>query len=422
MAELVMPKMGDGMEEGTILRWLKSEGDAVKEQELIAEIQTEKATIEIPATEAGTLVSILVQEGTTVPVGTPIATFSNGAGAPASKPAAKLAEKTVPAAEKAPDPEPAPSAGQKIELSKPPMELPEPGYSLKGESARVKASPLAKKIAAEYGIDLAGVQGTGPGGRIIEADVEAARRSGVGATISIPTATPAQVTVRGADKPLSPMRKIIAKRLLQSKQTVPHFYLSLDVDMRAAWKIRKDYNASVGDERKISFNDLIVRAAALALERFPQLAAQLNGDSLRMPEAIDIGVAVALEEGLVVPVVRTANAKSVSAIGAEVRSLADRARKGQLKQEEYTNGTFSISNLGMYDVTHFQAIINPPETAIIAVGSIRETPIVEGGQVVPGRQMYLTISADHRVVDGHVAAQFMQEVKRLLQSPLALMG
>ena len=422
--------MGDGMEEGTILRWLKSEGDAVKEQELIAEIATEKATIEIPATEAGTLVSILVQEGTTVPVGTPIATFSNGAGAPASKPAEIPAEKAAPTAEAAPAGEkvapesvPSSSAGQKIELSKPPMELPEPGYSLTGESARVKASPLARKVAAEHGLDLAGVQGSGPGGRIIEADVELALKSGVApAQTQIPTATPAQVTVRGADKPLSPMRKIIARRLQQSKQTVPHFYLSLDVDMRAAWKIRKDYNASVADDRKISFNDLVVRAAALALEKFPQLAAQLNGDSLRMPEAIDIGVAVALEEGLVVPVVRTANAKSVSVIGAEVRSLADRARKGQLKQEEYSNGTFSISNLGMYDVTHFQAIINPPETAIIAVGAIRETPIVEGGQVVPGRQMFLTISADHRVVDGHVAAQFMQEVKRLLQQPLALMG
>lgn len=417
--------MGDGMEEGTILRWLKSEGDAVKEQELIAEIATEKATIEIPATEAGTLVSILVQEGTTVPVGTPIATFSNGAGAPAPKPAEKPAEKAARAAEMpAAEPASGNSAGKKIELSEPPMELPEPGYSLKGEGARVKASPLARKVAAEHGIDLSAVQGSGPGGRIIEADVEAARQSGGGisAPSMIPTATPAQVTVRGADKPLSPMRKIIAKRLVQSKQTVPHFYLSLDVDMRAAWKIRKDYNASVADDRKISFNDLVIRASALALEKFPQLAAQLNGDNLRMPEAIDIGVAVALDEGLVVPVIRTANEKSVSTIGSEVRSLADRARKGQLKQEEYTNGTFSISNLGMYDVTHFQAIINPPETAIIAVGAIRETPIVEGGQVIPGRQMYLTISADHRVVDGHVAAQFMQEVKRLLQSPLGLMG
>ncbi len=416
--------MGDGMEEGTILRWLKNEGDSVKEQELIAEIATEKATIEIPATEAGTLVSILVQEGTTVPVGTPIATFQNGSGAPAAKPAEKPAAQAAPAAEKAaPKPAVNNSAGQKIELSKPPMELPEPGYSLTGETSRVKASPLARKVAAEHGINLAAVPGSGPGGRIIEADVEAALASGGAAAVpSIPTATPAQVTVRGADRPLSPMRKIIAKRLLQSKQTIPHFYLSLDVDMRAAWKIRKDYNASVAEDRKISFNDLVVRAAALALEKFPQLASQLNGDNLRTPEAIDIGVAVALEEGLVVPVIRSANEKSVSALGAEVRSLADRARKGQLKQDEYTNGTFSISNLGMYDVTHFQAIINPPETAIIAVGAIRETPIVDGGQVVPGRQMYLTISADHRVVDGHVAAQFMQEVKRLLQQPLALMG
>jgi pyruvate dehydrogenase E2 component (dihydrolipoamide acetyltransferase) len=221
---------------------------------------------------------------------------------------------------------------------------------------------------------------------------------------------------------MSPMRKVIARRLLQSKQTVPHFYLTLDIDMRAASKLRAEFNAGAGEDRRISFNDMVVRACVLALEKFPAVRSQIDGDQLLTPDAINIGVAVALDEGLIVPVIKDAANKSISAIGRETRSLADRARKGGLGAEDYSGGTFTVSNLGMFDVTQFQAIINPPETAIVAVGAIRDTPIVDNGEIKPGKQMYLTISADHRVADGHVAAQFMQEVKRLLQSPLNLLG
>jgi pyruvate dehydrogenase E2 component (dihydrolipoamide acetyltransferase) len=274
-------------------------------------------------------------------------------------------------------------------------------------------------------VDLRAVQGTGPGGRIIEADVEAAMRTGRTKAAAAPAAlaqsAPA-ADLPGTQRPMSPMRKIIARRLTQSKQTIPHFYLTLDVDMRAAARLRAEYNAGAGEERRISFNDLIVRACVMSLEKFPALRSQLDGETIRVPDAVNVGVAVALEEGLVVPVIKDAQNKSVSTIGRDTRALADKARKGQLTPDDYSGGVFTVSNLGMFDVTMFQAIINPPETAIVAVGAIRDTPIVDGGQIVAGKQMYLTISADHRLADGHVAAQFMQEVKRLLQNPLSLFG
>jgi pyruvate dehydrogenase E2 component (dihydrolipoamide acetyltransferase) len=433
MPELVMPKMGDAMEEGTILRWLKNEGEKVAEQEIVAEIQTEKATIEIPATEAGVLSRILVKEGETVAVGTPIAEVNGKGGAPA---AARPAEKAAapPAAAKA-DREQTPGA----EAPAPPTpdadlsqrepartNAQTPAAGRPAEAERVKASPLARKVAEERGVDLAGVRGTGPGGRIIEADVEEALRTGVpGALPAAPQQAPAAPSAApqaGTERPLSPIRKVIARRLTESKQTIPHFYLNIDVDMRAAWRLRAEYNAGAGEERKVSFNDLVVRACALALEKIPAVNSRLEGEVIRTPASVNVGVAVSLEEGLIVPVIRDANLKSVSVIGRETRALADRARKGQLKPDEYSGGTFTVSNLGMYGIDHFQAIINPPEAAILAVGAIRDTPIVEGERIVPGKQMYLTISVDHRIVDGSVAAEFLQEVKRLLQNPLLLFG
>lgn len=422
--------MGDAMEEGTIVRWLKSEGDQISEQEIVAEIATEKANIEIPATEAGVLTQILVKENETVPVGTPIAVIGNGKAAPAAKPEAKAEAK---AAEPAADVEQKPSSQEPApQTVAQDLSHREPVPSGNGHGAapaeagelRVKASPLARKVAADHGLDLRAVTGTGPGGRIVEADVQDAIQRGP-APSAQPAGLPAvagipQVSIPGTERPMSPMRKVIAKRLAESKQTIPHFYLTLDVDMRAAARIRAEYNASVEEDRKISFNDLIIRACVLALQKHRALTSRIEGDLIKTPSSINIGVAVSLDEGLIVPVVKDAQAKSIAVIGQEVRELAGRARKGQLKPEEYSGGCFSISNLGMFEVEQFQAIINPPEVAILAVGAIRDTPIVENGQVVAGKQMSLTISVDHRVVDGSVAAQFMQELKRLLQSPMGL--
>jgi pyruvate dehydrogenase E2 component (dihydrolipoyllysine-residue acetyltransferase) len=457
MPQLTMPKMGDAMEEGTILRWLKNEGDPIEEGDPVAEIQTEKATIEVPATASGVLSRILVQPDQTVTVGTPIAEVNGagGEGAPAEAPektqGKAAAEEAPPAAPQEGPPEteaPAtPKPAAKADREQPPgAESPAPpspgadrgrGATAPGarpeatpktgqrpgvpsEETRVKASPLARKVAAEHGIDLSAIEGTGPGGRIIEADVEEARERGP-APKAAPAPRPAQPEP-GTERPMTPMRRVIARRVTQSKQTIPHFYLALDTDMRAAVRLRAEYNAAAGEERKVSFNDLVVRACALALEQFPALNSRLEDETIKTPSTINIGVAVALDEGLIVPVVRDAQNKSVAAIGREVRRLAERARQGELAPEEYSGGTFTVSNLGMYDIILFQAVINPPEAAILAVGAIRDTPIVENDQIAPGKQMYLALSVDHRLVDGHVAAQFLQEVQRLLENPLSLFG
>jgi pyruvate dehydrogenase E2 component (dihydrolipoamide acetyltransferase) len=467
MAQLMMPKMGDGMEEGTIRKWLKSEGDKVAEQETIAEIDTEKATIEIPSTEAGVLTRILVKEGDTVPVGTPIAEVggpSGGASAGAAQAAPQAGGNGQAKAAPAP-PQPSPPQQAQRQQPEPRRDrgdaladreqvpgdnvptpqttngdlehgpatgsiYPELAGAAPTDGGRVKASPLAKKVAAEHGVDLSGVQGTGPGGRIVEADVEEALRRGPGRMPAQPAAKPAgpaqpaaaTPSLAGTERPMSTMRKVIARRLTQSKQTIPHFYLTLDVDMRAAARLRSEYNAGAGDDRKASFNDLVIRACVLALEKYPAVNSRLEEETIKTPAAVNLGVAVSLEEGLIVPVIRDAQNKSISVIGREVRQLAERARNNQLTPAEYSGGTFTVSNLGMFDITLFQAVINPPEAAILAVGAIRETPVVDNGQVVPGKQMYLTLSVDHRIVDGQVGAIFMQEVKRLLEAPMSLFG
>ncbi len=406
--------MGDAMEEGTILRWLKKPGDKLVLGETVAEIETEKATIEIPALVEGDLTEILVKEGQTVQVGATIAIVGgqDGGAAPAPKPAEEK--------KKTPEPQPVDNSGGAVVQPEP-----TPVAPTAPAGGRVKASPLARKVAAEHGIDLSGVRGTGPGGRIIEADVEDALRSRPAGPAAAPAFTPPAAvpsTLTGERRPMSTMRKVIARRLQQSKQTIPHFYLTIEVDMRSAFRLRKEFNASVDEDRRISFNDMVVRACALALLKFPQLGSQLDGEAIVLPDTVSVGVAVALDEGLIVPVVRDAHVKSLSTLGSEIRQLAERARKGQLQPSEYSGGTFTVSNLGMFDIAQFQAIINPPEAAIMAVGTIREVPIVDNGQVVPGKQMSLTISVDHRLVDGHTGAQFMQEVKRLLQSPISLFG
>jgi pyruvate dehydrogenase E2 component (dihydrolipoamide acetyltransferase) len=313
----------------------------------------------------------------------------------------------------------------------------------------VKASPLARKVAATRGVDLARVRGTGPGGRVVEADVEEfVRAQGASAPAappkslpSAPSSRPERAAPRPAEAPVAPppapavhaetngayserelsgLRRTIGRRLLESKQQIPHYYVTAVVDAGPVAKLRDQVNALRGDQPKLSFNDFIVRACALALREFPTVNAQFLEGKLRSFDSAHVGVAVALSEGLIVPVIRNADRKSLSQIGEEVRALAERARAGQLKPEEYSGGTFTLSNLGMFDVEQFAGIINPPEVALLAVGAIREEPVVRDGQVVAGLRMRMTLSADHRIIDGAVAAQFLQVVTRLLQEPLRL--
>jgi pyruvate dehydrogenase E2 component (dihydrolipoyllysine-residue acetyltransferase) len=439
MAELTMPKMGDAMEEGTLLRWLKSEGDPIAEEEPIAEIQTEKATIEVPSYQAGKLVKILVPEGQTVPVGTPIALYEpaggegqgNGSGArepvTADREFAPGASNTVSVTPGPPDaggPREPPGGREPVGGGTEPVGVrpaPAPaGGAAPGE--RVKATPLAKKVAAARGVDLAQVRGTGPGGRIVEADVEQAATQATGdrrqaTEVRQPGPRPA---TPGQIRPLTPMRRTIARRLTESKQTVPHFYVTMDIDMAAAAQFRQQLNALGEDRPKVSFDVLIVKACAAALWKFPAVNSQFTEEGIVQPDGIHIGVAVALDEGLIVPVIRNADQKSLSMLAAEAAQLIEKARAGKLQPNEYSGGTFSVSNLGMYGVTSFMAVINPPESAILAVGGIHQVPVVKDGQLAVGTRMEVTLSCDHRAVDGAAAAQFLREVKRLLENPLLL--
>jgi pyruvate dehydrogenase E2 component (dihydrolipoamide acetyltransferase) len=431
MAELTMPKMGDAMEEGTVLRWLKSEGDSIAEEEPIAEIQTEKATIEVPSYEAGKLTRILVPEGQTVAVGTPIAQYEpaggNGhgrgdgdarQGATADREQVPDASRPVPVMPGPPDAggqrEPAavrpPAAGRSSEAAPPPV---------REAGERMKATPLAKKVAAARGVDLSQVRGTGPGGRIVEADVEQAATQAPAERRAAPSGRPA-APAPGQIRPLTPMRRAIARRLTESKQNVPHFYVSTEIDMAAAAQFRQQLNALDPDRPKVSFDVLIVKACAAALQKFPAVNSQYTDEGIVQPEGIHIGIAVALDAGLIVPVIRNADQKSLTALAAEAVLLIEKARSGKLQPNEYSGGTFSVTNLGMYGVTDFIAVINPPESAILAVGGIHEVPVVKDGQLVVGTRMAVTLSVDHRAIDGAVAAQFLREVKRLLEAPLLL--
>jgi pyruvate dehydrogenase E2 component (dihydrolipoamide acetyltransferase) len=323
-----------------------------------------------------------------------------------------------------------PATNMVVPMSAAPAEAP-------GRDGRVKASPLARKVAAQSGVDLRLLQGTGPGGRIVRRDVESAAASPRPA--AAPAAAPAAPARQAApaparpqfvippraeaefeDKPLSPMRAIIAKRMPLSKAPVPHFYVTSEVSMERAWELRAEFNALEG-QPKISVTDMVIKACALALLKNPGVNAQLQGQSLRIFHRAHIGIAVALDEGLITPVLRDCDVKPLAQIAVEARDLAERARGGKLRAQEFSGATFSVSNLGMYDVEEFSAIINPPEGAILAVGSVLEKPVAEGGQIRVGRLMKMTVSCDHRVMDGAMGARFLQDVKRLLEEPLRLL-
>ncbi len=420
MAEVIMPKMGDAMTEGKVLRWMKQPGDQVQVGEAIAEIETDKVNVELTAEEAGTLTQIVVGDGGVAPVGGTIAMIG-GPGEAAAGLAPPVASAPKPAAQapaaKAP---PAPEAPAKSAPTAPaPTRAP--------TDERIKASPLAKRMAAEQGIDLSQVEGTGPEGRITKEDLEAFIARGAGAPAATPpspaaparpTASPAPTTP-GADVTLTRIRQTIARRMTESKQQVPHFYVTVEILMDEAAKAREKLNADLG-EKVISLNDMILKAAAVALRAFPNLNATFMGETVRRHDEIHMGLAVALPEGLIVPVIRDCDRKSIPDIAREGKSLGDRARSGKLHPNELQGGTFTVSNLGMFDVENFIAIINPPQAAILAVGSAKPQPVADGDKVRVARVMRATISADHRVTDGAEAARYMGELKRLLQDPSQL--
>jgi pyruvate dehydrogenase E2 component (dihydrolipoamide acetyltransferase) len=438
---LDMPKLSPTMEEGQISVWHKKKGDAVDVDELLAEVETDKATMEYRSFDKGTLLEILAPAGAVVRLGQPVAILGTpgedvsalaaahgsapaAAAAPAPAPTRRgdvSADTPAPVAQRAPRPVAAPS---------PPAAAPSPpAAALEGPTGRVKASPYVRRLAHERGLSLAGVAGSGPNGRIVARDLEGLRAP---ATARPPATLPA-AALAGAGleapevRPLSMMRKAIARRLTESKQTVPHFYLSIDVDADPLHRLREQINADLagslpeGQTPKVSFNDLLVKACAIGLRRVPECNASFTPEAILVHRRVDISVAVAISEGLVTPVVRDADQKSVLEIAAEVRDLAARAKAKKLKPEEMTNGTFSISNLGMYGIDNFAAVINPPEGAILAVGQVRREPVVRGESVVPGRKLAMTLSCDHRVVDGAVGASFLKALRQLLEHPTQIL-
>lgn len=431
---VVMPQMGYDMDEGTLLRWLKQEGDAIERGEPIAEIETDKVNIEIEAFDSGVVRKHLVTEGETVPVGEPIAIIGDP-NEPIDVPSAPAAEPAAPTAPAAPAPDgPQPAPAPAAATPRPSDQVVE-----RAPGERVRASPLVRRLAAEHGIDLTTVRGTGPGGRIVKDDImpllgrpqptpapapEAPAAAPAAPAAPAPAAAPMAATApAGAPESelvdLPRIRQTIARRMTESFQA-PHFYITNTVDMGKALAFREEINAQVDGPQKVSVNDLIVKAVALALRKFPSLNASFAGDQVRLYKRIDVGIAVALDGGLITPVIPDTDNKSLGAIAAMSKDLIERARGGGLRPEEYQGGTFTVSNLGMYGVESFVAVINPPQAAILAIGTINKEPVYRDGEFVPVDIMRMTISADHRVTDGAEAARFLAEVKRYLEKPMLL--
>jgi pyruvate dehydrogenase E2 component (dihydrolipoamide acetyltransferase) len=414
MSEIVnMPKLGFDMAEGKLVRKVIPEGASVKRGEVLAEIETDKATVEVAAPAEGVVRGWFVAEGQAVPVGALMAVIAapeeavdlealraGSAPAAASTPAAPTA---TPAAVAAPIATAAPSATTTLPALSP----------VPSAFGRVFASPLARKMAESAKLDLHQLHGSGPGGRILKKDVEA--------RLQMPAAAPIAAAPGDQTVPLTRLRQAIARRMTESVHAVPPFYITTRIDMAAALDLRQKLNTLLPEEGKISVNDLIIRAAALTLRQFPNLNATFAGDQVLRKGRINIGVAVGVEGGLLTVVIKQADQKSLAAIAQEARALIGRARAGKVQVADIEDSTFSISNLGMYPVAHFIAIINPPEAAILATGQVQSVPVVKDGAVVPGLQMEATISADHRVTDGVEAAQFMQALKQTLEEPLRLL-
>ncbi len=421
MAELItMPKLGFDMAEGTLVEWVKKEGDEVAEGEVIAVIETDKANVEVQSFKSGVLKALLVSEGTVVPVGDPIAVI----GSPDEEIDLEALGVTAGPREEAPTEEAAAPAAKTAEPAEPTPAAPSPPTT-----GRILASPVARRMAEEHGIDLRQVQGSGPGGRIVKRDIEAYLKERAAVAERAPAAPPppppptayAPPTEAYEAVPLTGMRQTIARRMVESKQQAPHFYVTMEVDMAAAMSLRQQLNSLVSEEEKVSVNDLVIKAAALALREFPRLNASFAGEEIHIHEQINIGIAVALEDGLVTAVIHECDKKSLGQIAREARELITRAREGRMRLEDMTGSTFTISNLGMFGVEDFCAIINPPQAAILAVGAVRRVPVVgENDELTVGTRMKVTISADHRVTDGAEAARFLQAFKTALEQPMRL--
>ena len=423
---ILMPALSPTMTEGTLARWLKKEGETIKAGDVIAEIETDKATMEVEAVDEGVLGKILVAAGSeNVAVNAPIAILVEpGEAVPDSAPAAPAPK---PAAAPEPVAAPAPAAAAPAA----------PAAETTGHSERVFASPLARRMAQQAGIDLATLKGSGPNGRIVKADIDAARGSAPEAAAPAPKAPAAAPPAQAAAAPAAPitaphdaiphssMRKVIAKRLQAAKQTIPHFYLSMDVELDALLKLRAELNAQSPKEGpgafKLSVNDLIIKAVAVALRRVPAANASFTEEAMIRYHDVDISVAVAIPDGLITPIIRKADQKGLAAISNEMKDLAARAKAGKLKPDEFQGGSFSISNLGMYGISSFSAIINPPQGGILAIGAGEKRPVVKGEQIAIATMMTVTLSCDHRVVDGAVGAEFLAAFKSIVERPLGLM-
>jgi pyruvate dehydrogenase E2 component (dihydrolipoamide acetyltransferase) len=418
--DVLMPKLSDTMEEGKILRWLKQVGDRVAIGDILAEVETDKANMEMEAYDEGTLAEVRVAEGETAPVGAVIAVLT-AAGERAAGPAGPSA----PAAAPAPPARPA--------EARRPVAVPRSGGSAAGAGDRVRASPLARRVAREHGLDLAGIPGTGPGGRIVERDVEAAvaggrerapaapaRSAPAAAAPERPPAPPERRVPASRRLELTRIRRTTAKRMGESKREVPHFYASAEIAMDEAVGLKEGLAALGGEWEGVTYTHLVLKAVGLALRRVPELNASYDGDAAVVHEAVNVGLATAVDDGLVVPVVHDCDRQPLGQIVRLARGLVERARAGRFAGDDLSGGTFTVSNLGILPVSEFAAVINPPQAAILAVAAIRAVPVVRGGRVVPGRVMTVTLSADHRIVDGILAGRFLRELKALLEQPLAL--
>jgi len=411
MTEVIMPKMGDGMEEGTLLEWLKKDGDKVKSGEVIGTIQTDKATIELESPGSGTLTGFLLKDGETIPVGRPIAAIlKDGEALPSTwggKETTAVSNGSASHVEVA----------QAVEASQPVAAVEAPTATTE---ERIKASPLAKKIAAEKGVDLSSVQGTGPGGRIVEKDVVSAVQPAPAA----PKAAPAivQVTATEADTvvQLNRLRQITAKRTLESKQQVPHFYVTVEVDVEKIIALRAMFEEE--ESGKVSINDFVVKACALALRDMPEVNAVFQGTTVLQYGAVHVGIAVAIPDGLTVPVIKNAQSMSLRQLSVRAKELAKKAKENKLNLDELSGSTFSISNMGMLDVDNFIAIVNQPNSAILAIASVRKKVVAtDDDQVEIRSRMNITCSFDHRVVDGAIGAKFINVVKAYLENPTLLL-
>jgi len=434
---ILMPALSPTMTEGTLARWLKKEGDNVKAGDVIAEIETDKATMEVEAVEEGILGKILVTDGTAgVKVNEPIGVMvdegedAGAASAPAKAEIPKAAEPVTPTPA-----EPATIAPAAAPVAQAATDAP--------ADERIFASPLARRMAKQAGIDLSGLHGSGPNGRIIRADIEAAQQGGAAkkvmpAPMPQPAVAATSAAAPPAPKPPTPavnaphtllpntaMRKVIARRLSESKQTVPHFYVSMDIELDAMLELRVDLNAKSAKDGpgafKLSVNDLVIKAAAVVLRRIPKVNSTFTEDNVVLYDDVDISVAVSIPDGLITPIIRKADQKGLATISNEMKDLAARARTGKLRPEEFQGGGFSVSNMGMYGVSNFAAIINPPQAGILAVAAGTQRPVVKDGQLAIATVMTCTLSVDHRVVDGALAAEWIAEFKRVVEDPLSLM-